>query len=197
MPEFSGAPPAGIVRKYPAPEAVVAICVSGLSWHRVAQMREFQRTDGADPGVERALIVRVGALQCALPLSSVVETMRPLPLQPLANTPDFVSGASIVRGQAVPVVDLARLLGVPARAPARIVLIRAHEHDVALAVDEVIGLKTLTTEMLSAVPSLLSTAASHAIEALGTLDMHLLLVLRTAHLVPDSVWPIVTDSGSA
>lgn len=36
--------------------------------------------------------------------------MRPLPVAAVAGAPDFVAGVAIIRGDAVPVVDAARLL---------------------------------------------------------------------------------------
>ena len=42
----------------------------------------------------------------ALPLEHVVETMRPLPVEPLGDAPRFILGLSIVRGEPIPVVDV-------------------------------------------------------------------------------------------
>ncbi|HZE91839.1 MAG TPA: chemotaxis protein CheW, partial [Rhizobacter sp.] len=58
-----------------------------------------------------SVICRVQGRLCALPLSHVVETMRPLPTETIAGAPDFVCGLAVIRGAPVPVVDLARLLG--------------------------------------------------------------------------------------
>jgi CheY-like chemotaxis protein len=51
-----------------------------------------------------------GARACAFPLHHVGETMRPLPIKPLAGTPGFVCGVSVIRGTPTPVVDLKALL---------------------------------------------------------------------------------------
>jgi len=39
-----------------------------------------------------ALIMSTGSCRCALALSHVVETLRPLPIQPLGDMPAFVPG---------------------------------------------------------------------------------------------------------
>ena len=52
------------------------------------------------------LIVMAGARACAIPLDYVAETMRPLPIEPVAGTPGFVRGVSVIRGAPTPVVDL-------------------------------------------------------------------------------------------
>jgi purine-binding chemotaxis protein CheW len=140
------------------------------------------------------LIVQIGTVRGALPLSCAVETMRPLPLQPLANAPGFVAGACVIRGEALPVVDLAKLLGVASAAPARFIVARAGAHKVALAVDAVIGSGHIMTEAMTTVQPLLAGARSEAIAALGTLDNELLLVLETARIVPDEVWTLLAEA---
>jgi purine-binding chemotaxis protein CheW len=134
------------------------------------------------------LILRSGPHRCALPLSHVVETMRPLPVQPLSNMPSFVSGAAIVRGEAVPVVDLGILLGIDNAVMGRFVVIRVEESRVALAVDGVIGIEDLDAACLTSVPPLLKNAHPDLLSALGHADQKLLLVLNTARILPDEVW---------
>jgi chemotaxis signal transduction protein len=60
--------------------------------------------------VSPVLVVMVGTRACAFPLHHVAETMRPLPIQPVAGTPSFVRGVSVIRGTPTPVVDLKALL---------------------------------------------------------------------------------------
>jgi purine-binding chemotaxis protein CheW len=137
---------------------------------------------------QSVLLISAGMLRCALPLRLVIETMRPLPLHALANAPAFVCGASVIRGEPVPVVNLAALLGAGPGPAARFVLVRAGGRKVALAVEAVIGVQELGFDALAGVPPLLAHA--DALSALGTLDRELLLVLRTAHIVPPELWPL-------
>ncbi len=60
--------------------------------------------------ISPVLVVMVGARACAFPLHHVAETMRPLPIEPVAGTPSFVRGVSVIRGMPTPVVDLKALL---------------------------------------------------------------------------------------
>jgi purine-binding chemotaxis protein CheW len=60
---------------------------------------------------QSTLLCRVRERLCALPLAHVVETMRPLPIEPLGGMPGFVQGIAIIRGAPVPVVDAGALLG--------------------------------------------------------------------------------------
>jgi purine-binding chemotaxis protein CheW len=141
------------------------------------------------------LLVRAGPRLCALRVGDVVETMRPLPVSPLAGTPPEVVGAAIARGHPAPVVDLDRLLGGGgAAAPRRFVLVRAGARRALLAVDAVIGVGDLPAG-LDAAPPLLASSAGGAVEALGALDGELLAVLQAARLVPDGAWEAL-DAGA-
>jgi purine-binding chemotaxis protein CheW len=136
---------------------------------------------------QRSLICRVAARLCALPLGSVIETMRALPVKPVAGAPDFVLGLSIVRGEPVPVVHAALLLAEIAQPPTRYVSVRVGERRAIVAVDEVIGVRELQPEALDSLPPLLESRRS-VVTGLGTLDRELLCVLDTARIVPDEVW---------
>jgi purine-binding chemotaxis protein CheW len=135
------------------------------------------------------LLCRVGSLVCAVLLEHVSETMRPLPIEPLAGLPSFVLGLSVLRGTPVPVVDAARMLGVvaPAR-PGRFVAMRIGARTAVLAVDAVLGVRTLRRDALEMVPPLLADARSEVVETIGTLDSDLLVVLRSGRIVPTPVW---------
>lgn len=136
-----------------------------------------------------ALFVRAGGHMCALALANIVETMRPLPIEPLDGAPKPVCGLSIIHGSPVPVVDLGGLLGSPAQSTStRFVMIRAGERLVALSVDAVLGIREINSSQFARMPPLLSDAHAERVEAIGALDAELFLVLKTAHLVSDEVW---------
>jgi purine-binding chemotaxis protein CheW len=138
-----------------------------------------------------ALVLVVGTRSYAVPLGLVRETMRPLPIEPLAGVPPFVRGLSIIRGVPTPVIDLGGLLGAPAERAQRFVTVQAGERQVALVVDSVLGVRSLASAAFGALPPLLQGAPAEAIEAVGTLDAQLLLVLRASRLVPDDVWRVL------
>jgi purine-binding chemotaxis protein CheW len=133
------------------------------------------------------LLARARGRMCALPLACVVETMRPLPVTPLAGAPAFVRGLAVIRGEAVPVVDLAALLFGPAvEEPTRFVTLRVGDRRVALATGEVVGVRALPTAGAPLPPLLDGSTA--ALAALGRLDGALLLVLEGARLLEDAPW---------
>jgi purine-binding chemotaxis protein CheW len=136
------------------------------------------------------LIVTVGARACAIPLHHVAETMRPLSIEPVAGTPGFVRGVSVIRGVPTPVIDLNALLenGENSATYGRFVTMKLGERRVALGVDAVIGLRNLDSAQLGELPPILRDVTADLIEAIGTRDAQLLVVLRAARIVPDEVW---------
>jgi len=150
-------------------------------------------TSGGNRTAKSLLLCRVGAKVCGLPLERVLETMRPLPAEPLAKLANFVTGIALIRGRPTPVVDARKLLGSDSEQPAaRYVTLGVGEQAAprvaALAVDAVLGVREVTAELLAGLPGLLREESSAAVTALGTLDAELLLLLETARLLPEAVW---------
>jgi purine-binding chemotaxis protein CheW len=115
--------------------------------------------------------------------------MRPRPVETLAGVPAFVRGVSIIRGDPVPVVDLGAVIGTAAPAsPSRFVTLRLGQRTVALAVGDVVGVRGLDRERLEEMPPLLRGASTDLIQALGSLDAQLLVVLRAGRIVGSEIW---------
>lgn len=127
------------------------------------------------------LAVATGDRVATLPVESVVEVFRPLPILPVEGAAAHVLGAAIVRGDPVPVVDLAGLLGAPGGEPGRFVTVRAGRRVVALVVDRVLGLRPASE--LGRPSPLLEAALGPAVEAIGAIDGDLLATLRPARIV--------------
>lgn len=145
------------------------------------------------------LISRAGPKQLALHLADVVEVMRPLPVFRLEGLPAFVLGAAVVRGAAVPVLDARTLLGERPASPGegRFISLRVGARNAVLAVDALVGVRTLEEAVLQAMPGVLAGAADGVAELVGALDQHLLLVLSAGRLVPASAWSAVLDADHA
>jgi purine-binding chemotaxis protein CheW len=144
------------------------------------------------PRKSRTLVVGVQGRFCALPLTHVMEIMRPLPVEPIPAVPSFVAGISIIRGVPTPVVDLGVLLGMPGGVADRFVTLRLGDRQVALSVDSVLGVRELDALQIRELPLLLQGASKDVIEAMGTLDEQLLVVLRAGWELPDEVWQTLT-----
>jgi purine-binding chemotaxis protein CheW len=133
-----------------------------------------------------SLLFRVDGALCALPLTSIVEILRPLPVETLPEVPEFVVGLAVIRGEPVPVINLHAHTGSDLSATSRFVVLRVASRRVGLVVDEVVGLRALDHRRLGTLPELLSATAD-TIDAIGTLDGELLVVLNSARLVPEHV----------
>jgi purine-binding chemotaxis protein CheW len=129
-------------------------------------------------------------MACAFPLEHVVETMRPLPVEPLGGRRDAalasIEGVAMIRGAPVPVLDARKLLGVPSGRAGRFVVVRTHDRRVAIAVDAVLEISRIDGDTLSRLPPLLAENGA-AVSAFGALDAALLIVLDAARILPEDV----------
>jgi purine-binding chemotaxis protein CheW len=148
-------------------------------------------------GRRSSLLCRVRDVFCAIPLEHVEETMRPLPVEPIAGVPAFVRGLAVVRGVPTPVVDAASLLSGVASHPTRFVTVKTGTRRVVLAVDAVVGIIEIPPDAVDVLPPLFQSNGLDAISAIGVLDADLLLVLRSTRLVPDDVWATIQSGGTA
>lgn len=146
----------------------------------------------------RMVLVRAGSCLCAIPTSSVIETMRVLPIQPVEGAPAFVRGVAVIRGAPLPVVDLGAMLGVGGGGDGgRLVTIRVDPgRALALLVDAVVGVEALDESRLEAPPPLLAGAFADRVEALGALDGRALAVLGAARILPEEAWRALGGDGA-
>lgn len=137
-------------------------------------------------GPSFVLVCRARSRLCALDVAEIVETMRPLPCEPWLGMPSFVLGVSLIRGVPTPVVDAGALFG-GGSPPAftRFVTLRVADRRVALAVEEVIGIRAVGRAPLTETPPLLREASGQVVTSLGALDAALFSVLGAARLLPE------------
>jgi len=130
------------------------------------------------------LLVRSGSIVCAIPVHEVSETMRPLPTDSIAGMPPYVRGLSVIRGRPTAVLDLTSLLeGSPLGIVTRYVTLQNSERPVALAVEEVIGIKDIESESLMTMGLLADGSRSDLVRQIGSLDDRLLMVLRDSRVI--------------
>lgn len=158
------------------------VCVDAATPRRAA-VRE-DPGQGHDPAAGW-LVCRCGAQHLALPLSQVIETLRPLPTIPVTAAPPYVSGVCIIRGAPVPVLDAGLLLFGQEFPSTRLVTLATGPRTTALAVEAVVRICRLDSDALCRLPPLLHDAAQGTIAEIAMLDSELLYCLQTAHLIPD------------
>lgn len=147
------------------------------------------------------LISRIGSSAVAIPLQHVRETLRPLPVTQFPGMPPFLLGLAILRGIPVPIIDLGRLLGSNASPrtsqPGRFVSLRVGNRTLGLAVDAVVGVRTLPASVLADVPPLLREIGSSHLSLIGALDAELLILLEASRLIPESAWAAIEVAGAS
>ncbi|MEU4692901.1 chemotaxis protein CheW [Actinoplanes sp. NPDC023714] len=145
-----------------------------------------------------ALVFQAGPLFCAFPLDEVVETMRPLRTRPLAGTPPYVRGLTILRGMPSPVVDVTRLLTGEIAEVERYVAVRAGRGVVACATGPVLGVQEIEVEPAEGPAAALSGVVSKALIAgVGRIGTDPLVLLRGVRAVPDEVWEAAGTEAAA
>lgn len=130
------------------------------------------------------LVFMVDAQVCALPLAAISEVMRGQPIVPREGLPQGVLGTAIIRGQAVPVVDAGQLLLGNTTSARRLLLLRIGERHVALAVDGIVGPRSISEQQLCATPPLLQ-ANDLVVDSIAVLDSELVHVLNSLRLITD------------
>jgi purine-binding chemotaxis protein CheW len=114
--------------------------------------------------------------------------MRILPVRAMRAQPPFVRGLALIRGEMLPVVDLAAILGsLDGQLGARLVVLRIGERRVALEVDAVLGIRPIDAGALAPTAPMLQEALPAPVALLGSLDGAALAVLDTARLLPEEV----------
>lgn len=141
-----------------------------------------------------SLVFRAGSVLCALRLDEVLETLRPLAVRPLAGTPAFVRGVTIMRGIPAPVIDVARLLGGEQAEIARFVAVRTERGPVAFATGPVLGIRAATPDPEARHATLIG-ASGALVAGVGTLDAEPVLLLQSMRVVPDQVWAAAAGGG--
>lgn len=142
--------------------------------------------------IQQFLLCRLASSWCALGLDGLGEVMRPQPVDRVAGLPEFVEGLAMIRGLAVPVVNLPQLLcGVtsPEGSKERFVTAQSDGHALALRVDEVAGIFPMTPETWHALPTLLEGIHGDHLAALGSLhNGDLVMLLKRTNLLSEADW---------
>ena len=133
------------------------------------------------------LLVSAGSWTCALPIECLVETMRALPTSPCASVAAYVRGVSVIRGSATVVLDLAAFLAGEACSCRRLVLLRSADRPVALGVDALLGIRSLSDAEVLPLRGVLTPFAHSQVRALQTLDGGLVALLAPTLVLPDEL----------
>jgi purine-binding chemotaxis protein CheW len=119
--------------------------------------------------------VRVAGEHYALPVERVLEVAELGEIAPVPGSPPEVAGVRNLRGQVVPVIGMARLLGLAAGEPDRLVVVASGELRAGLIVDEVLEVEELPPPIEQAESDYLLGACLVDGELVGGLDVAAIL----------------------
>ncbi len=156
---------------------VVAALEDGNGEASMAGQGTDQQARGAD---EPFVVFRLGEAEYGLPVSAVQEIQRrPEKLSPLPKAPEFVAGLVNLRGTAVPVVDLRRILRMPEVKRddrQRIVVLAVRDVRAGLTVDATSGVLRIPASSIEPAPTV-SEAQRQLIGRVAHLDGERRMVL--------------------
>jgi chemotaxis signal transduction protein len=119
--------------------------------------------------------IRVAREHYALPVEQVLEVAEPGDLAPVPGSPAQIIGVRNLRGQVVPVISLATLLGLPSEEPGRIVVAELGARRAGLAVESVLDVNQLPESSEPTDSPFLSGAALIDGTLVGLLDVDAIL----------------------
>jgi chemotaxis signal transduction protein len=132
-------------------------------------------------GTAEVLAFRVGAELFALPLDAVEEAVELEVVHVVPESADGTLGVVELRGRFVPVLSPERALGVRPRSAAAMLVLRANDRRVGIAIDDVDDVITLDLRALRPPPEaggadgVLLAVARRGADLVGVLDADLLL----------------------
>lgn len=143
-------------------------------------------------GFMALLICRTQGWTCAVPVAQVRETMRPQAITRMPDAPGHVLGMAVIRGMATPVLDMGVLLGGAPVQAGRFILMTVQAQGtqpeqppqrLALAVEQVEGIRAVPAAELQSLPSLLQGPAPSMVLATTRQDATLLMLLDSVRLM--------------
>ncbi len=119
--------------------------------------------------------VRVAGEHYALPVDRVLEVAELGAIATVPGAPPEILGVRNLRGQVLPVVNLAVVLGLPGGDPTRVVVVESGELRAGLRVDEVLDVAELPPSSEQVESDLLESARMVDGELVGVLDVDAVL----------------------
>lgn len=127
------------------------------------------------------VVFAIGNEEFGVEIGQVREIVRLVQITYLPKAPEFIEGVVNLRGQVLPVIDLAKRLGIsshPRTEATRIVVIEVENNTVGMIVDSVSEVLRLSSEDVDEVPMLVDTEIpEHYIRGVGKLKDRLLVLL--------------------
>ncbi len=135
---------------------------------------------GAEEGRLQLVLFQVAETAMAVPVAQVEYVERMGPLTPIPGAPPFLRGVASLRGQVVPVVDLAERLGLghrPLGPKARVLVVRVEGQTVGMAVDDVLQVLYVSEDAVQPPPPVVARVSARFLTGVAYLQGDVVLVL--------------------
>jgi purine-binding chemotaxis protein CheW len=134
---------------------------------------------------------RLGDEDYAIAITKIREIILMKPITRLPQVPDAIEGLINLRGTVIPIINLRKRFGLPARPfddETRTIVVTINDKTVGCIVDEVTQVMRIGAEQLQPVPISMAGVAKRFIAGLARLEDRLLIVLEIDRLFePDEL----------
>src|SRR5262249_7185 len=124
----------------------------------------------------------------AIAITKIQEIILMKPITRLPQVPDYIEGLINLRGSVIPIVNLRRRFGLPARDvddDTRTIVVNIQDKTVGCIVDAVTQVMRINRDQIQPPPLAVLSIAHHYIAGLARLDDRLLIILEIERLFDD------------
>jgi purine-binding chemotaxis protein CheW len=153
-----------------------------------------------DQPVQQFVGFRIGEEDYAIAITKIQEIILMKPITRLPQVPDSIEGLINLRGNVIPVVNLRKRFGLPARDfddETRTVVVNTHDKTVGCVVDEVTQVMRVSADQIQSVPISVSSTARRFISGIARFDDRLLILLDIDRLFDPSELDLGPADGPA
>jgi purine-binding chemotaxis protein CheW len=154
---------------------------------------------GGDQPVRQFVGFRIGDEDYAIAITKIQEIILMKPITRLPHVPDAIEGLINLRGNVIPVVNLRKRFGLPAREfddETRTVVVNTHDKTVGCVVDEVTQVMRVAADQIQPVPLSVSGASRRFISGIARLEERLLIILDIDRLFDPNELELEAEPGS-
>jgi len=136
---------------------------------------------------EHVVVFRLGDEYYALDIQTVQEIVRMQAITAIPGTDDWVEGITNLRGRVVPVIDLRKRCGIPARehtGETRIVVVTSEQGMVGLIVDAVSEVLRIPGELIEPPSAIVTAPENGYIRGIAKLEQRLVSLMDLEGVLP-------------
>lgn len=144
--------------------------------------QDMQQQAGKDIGDELYQFVtfNLGEEEYAIEILKVQEIIRMIPITRVPNSPEFINGVINLRGKVIPVMDLAKRIGLPVKSTdndSRIIVVEIQNKIIGFIVDKVNIVLRINNSIIEPTPQMVGRTNAEFISGIAKMEHSLLILL--------------------